>query len=318
MVKSIFYPNGKHAAVVVSFDDVFPAYYLDNNDSNPSHRNSYLGILASLLNKHEQLVIDLFTVPNWREKNPIPTRKWLSRLPILNNHCYLSPVWPENTLSLERHPEFCTILKALPRVEIAVHGLHHVSKGQPIFQEFRGLSLRECLRRLESAEAIFERIGLSYARGFTPPGWEISYELLQALQMRKYQFIASARDLRTEITMEATTKGNGLRNLPLLFPSIVPNSNIIHIPSNWSRTSTIERADRILELGGVLSIKGHAVKKWFNHTAVDGLDEAYSCYLDKLFDHVEERWGKDVWWTSMGELSNQYRHGYLSNIALSA
>jgi hypothetical protein len=302
-----FYPDSKHAAVVVSFDDVHPDINGVVHDSGTVSNDGVLRAIASLQQKHPQLVVTLFTVPHWREKNPFPTRRWLSRLPIWNRYFYLAPVWPEQVLSLEGHPEFCRYLGSLPRVEIAVHGLYHVSKGQPVFEEFRRLSFKECLRRLERAEAIFARAELSYVKGFSPPGWEVSPALLRALQMRHYQYLASARDLKTEINAGAVSNASGMHDLPLLFPARVPGTDIIHIPANWSRTSTMERADRILDLGGVLSIKGHAVKQEYGYTAVDGLDEAYYHYLDELFCHIEQRWGESLWWTSMGDLSACYR-----------
>lgn len=304
------YPDGKRAAIVVSFDDVHPAASDDGYRAGGDFSDEVLGAIASLQKKHPQLIVTLFTVPDWREKNPFPTRWWLSRLPILRRYFYLSPVWPDQALSLERHPQFCHYLGALPRVEIAIHGLYHVSKGQPVFQEFRRLSLKECLKRLERAETTFERAGLSYVKGFAPPGWDISPALLQALQILQYKYLASARDLQTEITADAVTGASGMHDLPLLYPAWVPGTNIVHIPANWSRTSTLDRADRILELGGVLSIKGHAIKQEFGYTAVDGLDEAYYHYLDELFTHIEKRWGGDLWWTSMGDLSAYYRSNF--------
>jgi peptidoglycan/xylan/chitin deacetylase (PgdA/CDA1 family) len=302
-----FYPEGKHAAVVVSIDDVRPGISTRTSGDGSGFPGGILAAIIALRQNHPQLTITLFTVPDCREKNPFPTRRWLSHIPVLNRYFYLSPIWPDSTLSLEKHPEFCQRLGTLPGVEIAVHGLHHVSKGQPVFQEFRQLSLKECMRRLERAEGIFERVKLSYVKGFAPPGWNISPPLLRALQIRKYKFLASARDLQTEITIGAVTNGSGMHNLPLLYPTMLPGTDIIHIPANWSRTSSFERADRILELGGVLSIKGHAVKQQYGYTAVDGIDEAYCHYLDALFNHIEKRWGGDIWWTSMGDLSAYYR-----------
>jgi hypothetical protein len=301
-----FYPDSKRAAVVVSFDDVRPDINGMVHETG-GVSNGVLRAIASLQQNHPQLVITLFTVPHWREKNPFPTRRWLSRIPIWNRYFYLAPVWPEQVLSLERHPEFCRYLGSLPRIEIAVHGLYHVSKGHPVYEEFRHLSFKECLRRLERAEAIFERAELSYVKGFSPPGWDVSPALLRALQMRHYKYLASARDLQSGITAGAVSSASGIHDLPLLFPAMVPGTDIVHIPANWSRTSTLERADRILELGGILSIKGHAIKQGYGYTAMDGLDEAYYHYLDKLFSHIEQRWGGSLWWTSMGDLSAYYR-----------
>ena len=307
MIEDCRYSGGKHAAVVISFDDVFPAYsvageYFMSEDT----KENYLELLSKLLKKHQQIFITLFTVPDWREKRPFPSRQLLSHIPILNNNIYLSPIWPKDTFSLPRHPGFCQILRGLPRVEIAVHGLHHVSKGNPVFQEFNRLSYKDCLFRLQRAEDIFKSAGLSYVKGFAPPGWKLSRALLQALQALNYSYLASARDLNTEIKLDAITNESGVHNLPLIFPTKLENTDIVHIPANWSITSTIERADQILELGGVLSIKAHAVKYGFGFTAKDGFDEQYLNYLDKVFDHIEKKWTKDIWWTSMGSLAERF------------
>jgi hypothetical protein len=119
--------------------------------------------------------------------------------------------------------------------------------------------------------------------------------------------VASARDIWTQISVDAQTNSSGLRNLPLIFPAIIPGTNLVHIPCNWSASSTFERADAIVEAGGVLSIKGHLVTHAFGYIAADGLTESYASYLHTLFSHLEVRYGTHLWWTTMATLSLWYR-----------
>jgi hypothetical protein len=54
----------------------------------------------------------------------------------------------------------------------------------------------------------------------------------------------------------------------------------------------------ILELGGLLAIKAHAVVQACGYTSVDGLSDHYCNYLDLVLRAVEEKFGDEIWWTS--------------------
>lgn len=97
---------------------------------------------------------------------------------------------------------------------------------------------------------------------------------------------------------------SGMKGIPLLFPTLIKNNQIVHIPSNFHATSKRERATQIIENSGLLSIKAHIVKNACGLIAYDGVDEIYMNYLDMLLTHLENEYGDDLWWTSMGEISN--------------
>src|ERR1035438_8312110 len=119
---------------------------------------------------------------------------------------------------LARHPEFVTYLKSLPRVDCALHGLHHINKGFKIMEEFRDRDRRECQSMLEEALGIFERVELPLSPGMCPPGWGLSDDLAEAMIAVGLKFVASARDLRTPITGDAVNARSGRLGVSLIYP----------------------------------------------------------------------------------------------------
>ena len=95
---------------------------------------------------------------------------------------------------------------------------------------------------------------------------------------------------------------SGLSGVSMLFPErIAPN--LLHISTNFQATSPAERAFEVLDAGGVLSIKAHITKHLPGHTHLDGVDDLYMNYLDRLFDDIEHRYGDAIGWTTMGQLA---------------
>ena len=55
----------------------------------------------------------------------------------------------------------------------------------------------------------------------------------------------------------------------------------------------------------MFSIKAHIIKTAMGHVSLDGVDQIYMNYLDVLLTSLEQEYGDDLWWTSMGEITNQ-------------
>ena len=295
-------PQGKQAAICFSIDDVHPG--MDGNGHKAFDRDS-LGHLRRLLDRHPQLRATLFTTADWRALSPIPTRSLLARIPYLRERFFLTPILPAGTMRLSNHPAFVQFLNQLPRVEIALHGLHHVQRGPRVPVEFQNRSAAECRRMVREMIAIFDESGLEYLRGMSPPGWEMTANLARALIDAGITFVSSARDIRTPASRAATTNMSGLKDVSLIYPEHICDDQLLHITSNFQATSPVERALEIIEHGGLLAIKAHAVKSAHGHIALDGLDELYRNYLDLIFTSLEHRYGDSLWWTSMGEVADR-------------
>jgi hypothetical protein len=205
-------------------------------------------------------------------------------------------------MDLRHHPDFVAFLNAMPRTEIALHGLHHIHRGESVSVEFQSQDREACFEILREAISIFEEAGLRWTRGLQPPGWNCPLALQQACCDAGIGWITSARDIITPVSTQARTAMSGLQGVSKIFPErIAPG--LLHISTNFQATSPPERAFDILDAGGVLSIKAHISKEVPGHTHLDGVDHLYMNYLDRLFDDIEHRYGDAIDWTTMDQLA---------------
>ena len=96
---------------------------------------------------------------------------------------------------------------------------------------------------------------------------------------------------------------SGVKGVSLLYPEKLAN-NLVHFPSNMQANNPIDRVFEIIENEGLVSIKGHMIKRVLNYVAVDGIDELYVNYIDAILTAVEARYGEAIWWTTMGEMAD--------------
>ena len=296
-------PEGKLAAVCFTIDDVHPGRSTDAYEAGGDLDRGALGRVEWLLERHPHLAVTLFATADWRELSPLPTRRFLAAMPILRERLFLARTLPAGTMRLDRHPEFIKYLRRLPRTEVGLHGLHHLHRGRRIPVEFQDQSADECVRMLREATAIFEAAGLEPPRGLTPPGWDVPDGLAEAMVEVGLAYVASARDIVTPVSENARTSMSGLRGQSLVHPEVILRGRLVHIPTNFQATSPIDRAVRIVEQRGLLSIKAHIVKAAFGYVAFDGLDLLYRNYLDLLFTELHRRFGEGLWWATMGEIA---------------
>src|SRR2546429_5318586 len=164
-------PDGKRAAVCFSVDDVHPATSRDEFDAGGDLGRGALGHVERLLDRHPRLRVTLFVTPDWRLKRLVPTRKWLTRIPLLRERIHWAPVTPRGHFRVDRFPEFVAYLNALPRTDCAPHGLNHAHPGPRMAVEFQEQSRSECRVLLEEARQIFATAGLRHVQGFAAPAW---------------------------------------------------------------------------------------------------------------------------------------------------
>ena len=310
-------PAGKQAAVCFTIDDIHPARSVDAFDAGGDLGNGALGRVERLLERHPQLRITLFVTPDWRRIDLVRTRKWLTRLPLLRERVHWAPLAPRGRYRIDRFPDFVAYLNALPRTDCAIHGLHHAHPGPRLAVEFQGQSRSRCRALLREARRICIAAGLRHVPGFAPPAWNMPSALCAALSDEDFRFVASARDLDTPVSAGARTAGHGLRGASLLQPTWVADEparapavaarRLLHFATNFQATSTIERARAVIEAGGLLFIKAHVFKSGGGITLLDGLDDDYCAYLDRLWRELDRRYGEALWWTSLDEVTNRCR-----------
>lgn len=295
-------PEGKQGAVCFSIDDIHPGKSSDAYEAGGDCEEGALRHLLWLQEQHPQLKTTLFITADWMQIHPYPTRKFLAAIPHLRNHFYLAATHKKSAMRLSRHPRFVEFLKSLSRTELAMHGLHHCHRGLPISVEFQNESQSEISKSIAEMVEIFREAGINPSSGFCPPGWGTPRNLLHVLPKYGLKYIAASRDLDSPVNPFATTNGSGLKGVSLLHPEFV-EGGLLHLNSNFSATSSMERAESIIDAGGLLSIKAHIVKKVAGRSFLDGLDENYQNYLHRVFSRLEKKYAESLLWLSMEEVS---------------
>jgi hypothetical protein len=296
-------PADKQAALCFTIDDVHPGKSTDAYEAGGDLEKGALGHVQWLLERHPRLHTTFFVTADWREIDTRITRPLLAKVPIVREMVYLTKVLPPGTMRLDRHPEFVHYLKALPRTDVALHGLHHVHRGRRIPAEFQEKDQAECEEAVAEMIAIFREADLPFSSGMCPPAWEFSEELGAAMVSHGLKFIAATRDIRTPVGPNAVTAMSGVHGVSLIYPERVCGGRLLHFTSNFQATSPLDRAIEVIESGGLLAIKAHIVKNSCGHIALDGMDQLYRNYLDAIFFNLEQRYGDDLWWTSMAEIA---------------
>jgi len=297
-------PPGKQGAVLLSIDDIHPATSADAYEAGGDLGAGALRFVEQLFDAHPELRATLFVTPDWRPLGLVARRSLSTRVPFLNRYAYWTTLHPQGAMRLDRHPALVNYLNALPRAEVAMHGLHHLHRGPDFAVEFQRQSTATCSSMLEQGLQIFDDAGLQHARGFQPPAWNLPPNLVTALAASSLRFVSSARDLETAIAPNALTNISGLKGVSLIYPQWLVDGRLLHITSNFQATSDPQRAIDIVEAGGLVAIKAHIFKHGGGHTMLDGLDESYCKFLSTLFDTLQQRFGDSLWWTSMGELAD--------------
>ncbi len=313
-------PEGKRAAVCFNVDDIHPATSRDEFDAGGDLGQGALGHVERLLGRHPQLRVTLFVTPDWRLRRLVPTRGWLTRVPLLRERIHWAPLTPRGHFRVDRFPDFVAYLNALPRTECAVHGLNHAHPGPRMAVEFQQQSRSECGALLREARHIFRSAGLRHVPGFAAPAWRTPPALCEALSDTGFHFVTSARDLETPVSSRARTAGSGLRGASLLQPSWIRRANpddaahaasrpgqLVHFTTNFQATSSLERAHAVIEAGGLLSIKAHIFKSGGGITMLDGLDAGYCDFLERLWQELERKYGDSLWWTTLAEMAARCR-----------
>jgi predicted deacetylase len=128
-------------------------------------------------------------------------------------------VLPKGTMDIRNHPKFVAFLNAMPRTEIALHGLHHINRGRSVSVEFQRQDRATCAAIQTEALQIFEESGLRYVRGLQPPGWTCTLALQQACRDVGIEWMSSTRDILTPVSKDAKTAMSGLNAVSICFRS---------------------------------------------------------------------------------------------------
>ncbi len=309
---------GQAGRGVLQYRRLHPASSRDDFDAGGDLGQGALGRLERLLERNLSARVTLFVTPDWRLRRLVPTRRWLTCIPLLRERIHWAPLTRRGHFRVDRFQRFVAYLNALPRTDCALHGLNHAHPGPRMAVEFQEQSRSKCSALLQEARRIFATAGLRHVQGFAPPAWGTPPSLCEALNEADFHFVTSARDLDTPVSDRARTAMSGLHGASLIHPMWIrcaPNDEstgatavpcrLVHFTTNFQATSTLERARAIIETGGLLFIKAHIFKTGGGITMLDGL--AYCDYLERIWRELDRRDGDALWWTSLAEVAGRCR-----------
>jgi hypothetical protein len=144
------------------------------------------------------------------------------------------------------------------------------------------LDYRKCKEKIEKAEAIFEKSGLLFTKGFRPPGWKFSRPLLTILKEKGYQFIS--------------TRPSSSRTFKVI--EILPG--LYDIPQNWSVKDSVQLGLEIAKKQNCIMAKAH-ISEWCDRNQIkDGLTRSNFTKLVELISRLEDKF--EVKYVSLKEL----------------
>jgi peptidoglycan/xylan/chitin deacetylase (PgdA/CDA1 family) len=317
-----YWPHGKQAAFTITVDDIHPEGSSDQEgiDYGGDMDQGNFRFLNTLIERRPYVKITLFVIADWVARPDYVGWKVLSALdPIVSRLARVSPRLVRSTrtmmrrqrsyeqgrfrLDLKEHGKWRDWLASKVRTgnfEVVPHGLNHYNpKHENSSMEFVGLSLEESMRRLLEMEQIFESANIPYTRGFRPPGWGATQELLESLQKLGYIFLAGCADFETDILSSSTASGAGLKGEEIVFPSKHAPYSFVTFCANCN-TSAPERAIGIIEAGGLALFQIHIAKTVFGLEAVSG---KFVDVVSRLLDLFERGYAGRIWFASLGEIA---------------
>jgi peptidoglycan/xylan/chitin deacetylase (PgdA/CDA1 family) len=316
------WPCGKRAAFSLGVDDIHPEGSADEEgiDYGGDMDQGNFSYLNTLIERRPYLRVTLFVVADWVARPDYLGWKTLASLdPIVSLMARISPRLARSTRAVLRRPreyaqgnfrldvdehkkwrDWLASKIATGNFEVVPHGLrHHNPKHENSSMEFVGLSSEESVNRLLEMEQVLARAKIPYVRGFRPPGWGVSQELLKSLEKLGYIFLAGSADFRTEILPGSAAAGAGLKGVPIVFPSEHAPYSFLTFCANCN-TSLHQRAIEIVEAGGLALFQTHIAKTVFGLEAVS---QKFVDVLSRLLDLFEQRYLGQIWFASLGEIA---------------
>lgn len=309
VVKEMIWPNGKQAAFCLAVDDVRPEGSKDEEglDFGGDMDQGNFRFLNQLVEQYPYLKMTLFVPVDCTEKSVHSNWKTLSKLDsIVTPLARLSPSlakstksvvvkkrsYPRGTFRLTnlRHQTWCKWLSSKVEsgnFEVAPHGLNHDAGFSSM--EFVGLSEDETLSRLLEMEYVFDNSMIPYVKGFRPPGWGANEHLPKVLGNLGYKFYAAYHSFDLSWSEGSKVSEFG-------FVSFCANCNMSNSP---------QRTLEMISSGDLVLFQTHIMTTCFG---VEHVSNRFVKVLSRLLDEIELRYHDDVWFATLGEISDWVLH----------
>jgi hypothetical protein len=182
-------------------------------------------------------------------------------------------------------------------IEYAQHGCYHCQSENVFFArhtEFAYKNEIESVRTLKKGLEILRQAGMS-VHGFRQPGWDINcdFSICRAVKSIGLSYIAGS-------SLDAGFN-DGRERVSNYFPVMI--NGIINFPQNveidWSFESMKMEVDKIVDLGGLISIKGHFV----NGSMPNSFCKENIYKLRKLLDYLIQHYGTRIRYATLKEIT---------------
>ncbi len=184
-----------------------------------------------------------------RKTLPFPVKKKLFNA--------LKPKTEKNRIDL--NIKFVDFLKkqiAKKRFSVELHGWTHFCVENLSAEEFLFLNKMETRQRIEKSINAFFKAGFPKPKVLAPPGWAVTQELLSVLREKNLAIAGSMTSM--PLQKNAKSIEAGIKGVSALQPERF--NGVLNIPRNWDlKKGTIERAKKIIELGGLIGVHAHVM-----------------------------------------------------------
>lgn len=182
------------------------------------------------------------------------------------------------------------------QVEIACHGVRHFNSrfGSPA--EFDGLDAVEALALMRESVETLRSVGFA-VEGFRPPAWGLGSKNASILAAKTLELLYVA----------ASGVGIGLNSGSEVVSDVFPDdaAGILNIPQNivvgMPMKQAIMTTERIVAMGGLISLKGHLCD---SHFLVGSLNASNYRWLQSYFRGLHGI-GSDLWLATHVEVARQ-------------
>lgn len=192
------------------------------------------------------------------------------------------------SITNQEHEKWISFYKSLKdkfNIEYSSHGLYHRQSENLLFSrhtEFAYLNYNQALRRINESIDLFREVGI-FPIGFRPPGWDMNTDLslMDAIFASglKYACLSSydggLNAMNQRISFYHPTFVKGIVNFP-------DNINI-----DWSFEDIKMTIKKIVQLNGIISIKGHFSK----HILPNSFSEVNYYKLVHVIEFIKAEYG---------------------------
>ena len=304
---------GSSAILVFGIDDIHP----ESDETGYSGKNmgiEVLELLSELVIRHPQLKVTLFVTPDWIYLPQLLGFRFIQKR-LAKDHIsnrlltrFLQRKWRIGhfRVDTEEYDDWRALVREMVSTgnfSIGIHGLTHFQDYVWYTREFFNKTVSQNRLKLRAAVDLLKSAEIPFTMGFSPPGWYIDDSLIEALVCEQFCYIAGSFDSERDVSSAIKSQMSGIKHVDLFYPTLL-RDKLINIPRNWDiARSPLERALKIIELGGVVGVHAHMFDSYHGDLTGNGITRDHIARLDQVLTVIEDRFGDRVQFATFQEVA---------------